>query len=110
MGASKTGVQPITDYKYNIIQFDPTDLSILQDFEYGEESEYGMSAPEAMGIHESRWLVVGGGIFQSAVQADGPRGSILVFDTLNMSLKSSVKLNWDTADIELNFKAVDLTV
>ena len=73
-----------------------TSLGILTDYEFGESSPYGMSSPDGIQLHNSKYLIVGGGIYQNAVEATGPRGSILVFDKddFDSGPVSSVKLNW----------------
>ena len=49
------------------MEIDQDTLAVLNDFEYGDTSSHGMSSPHGMGLHQSRWLVVGGGIFDSSV-------------------------------------------
>ena len=55
-----------------------------------------MSAPDNFFMYNNQYLIAGGGIFNSASEANGPRGALMVFDINNFAggPVSSVKLSW----------------
>ena len=70
-----------------------------------------MSAPSQRYLYNLNYLVTGGGLFESSITANGPRGGILVFDISNFSaISSSLKFNWTGENAAWNFKAVDMSI
>jgi hypothetical protein len=74
-------------------------LSVLKDYNLGEESTYEMNGPRKLAMFDDQYLISSGAIMDSNYDSTYPRGVLFVFDKDDIStvLTTSLKLATDGA-------------
>lgn len=81
-----------TDYTYNLMSFE-SDLTAVEDIQIGESFSLEMNGPRQMRMYKSQYLIVGGAVYESSIDAAYPRGSVLAFDKddIGAGVRGSIK-------------------